>query len=904
MAERWNAFLGIEGVKIHHEVVCIEHFEAECFERNRTTLKSGAVPTLKKDQWDQLDECFDQMCQADQDDQIASKSSTTSIAIATVDHREMGGMCERCEKKDARIEEKNIEIEQLKRELKSMQDRHEADIKEMKISLRKVKQKNYYLETVKRKLEAALKELKQQSFLDEETHETLNMLKNDDLFRVLHHGVKRAEKYSAKVRHFCLSLAAHSPRAYEFIRKTFHNHLPNLRTIRNWYLNSDISGDPGIQEQTVERLKIIAEEFEKKHGRKLICSLIYDEIHLRQQIIWSLQQLKYIGFVSYGEKPGNDQNTVAKQAIVFLLNGIDVNFEFPVAYYLIDELNMNERRDLVTKIISAVTRCGIKITNLTFDGHSANVPACELLGAKLKINLKVKNRTFKPYIINPITNERIFIIMDPCHMEKLVRNRWAACGVFFDGDGNKIEWRFIEALYNYSCSNDFRTHKLTKKHMQWQRNPMNVRLAVETFSESVASSIEYLMDQHVPEFQGARPTVDFIRKMNRLFDIFNSRHCNDQNIFKRRMCPENKRLISDFFQETTEFFKKLKVEVTFYKKVEKKGGEEGKKERIINRTEILPILHTRHRVAFNGFIIDMASLMAMFEEYVENTHIISSIPTYNLLQDPIEMMFGRIRACGGFNNNPNIQQFMGAFRKIQLNIKIDLSPNSNCRTFDMHLPENIFYSNIYFVSSRRARVTLDEQLYESQKDSILDIVGYCDYEAIEGCDNVDNVLATSHILDGTSHFMNIYIASQIEQKILKSNNFHCSGCFRVFDENEKTESIDSHLVQWKPCISTIEICKTAEKFFKLYDIRDSERSEPRYDFKVLYCLIFRSMNFSTLFPKSKFECDASHKYHFIKCIVGQYTATRATQIARQKTLELQETLVRQQYNRLVNAKGQ
>lgn len=919
LAEQWNSFLGIDTSKILHGFICIEHFENECLDRNGTRLKANAVPTISNVATAAAvadtneNDCTDCTDCTDIASPPYPSSSTTAMVeksseIDGSDSDNIGQICEKCEQNYAMIKEKEAEIERLKIRLGMMLEKHRAEMNETKTKLRKTQKQVWHLATTKRKLEAAFEELRKESLVNEEVCKTLEVLKTDELFRVLHHGVEHGQKYPEKVRHFCLGLITFSPRAYEFVRKTFHNHLPHPKTIQNWFANSDICGDPGIQEKTLGRLRKIADEFKEKHGRELMCSLIFDEIHLRQQIIWSLQRLDYIGYVDFGHEPGDDQNhqnTIAKQAIVFLLNGIEVNFEFPVAYYLIDELDMNARKDLLNEIIPAVTRCGIKITNLTFDGHSANVPACELLIANLKINLKIKNRKFMPYVINPISKERIHIIMDPCHMEKLVRNRWADCGVFFDGAGNKIEWRFIEALYTYSCANDFRTHKLTKKHMQWQRNPMSVRLAVETFSESVASSIEYLMDQNVPEFQGARATIGFIRRMNTLFDIFNSRHCNDRNIFKRRLSPENKRIIFDFFRETTEFFKTLKVEITFYKKVEKKDGKEEKnnrkKERVIDRIEVLPILHTRHRVSFRGFIINMESLMAMFEEYVEKNKIINSIPTYNLLQDAIEMMFGRIRACGGFNNNPNVQQFKGAFRKIQSNMRMDLSTTSNCRMFDMHLPDNLFFSDIYFTSSRRARITMNEQAYEKQKDSILELIDGPEEESIEECDNVENMHANHHMLDGTSNFMNTYIASQIEQKIMKCKSFHCNGCRMIFDENEKMQSVDSHLMAWKPCTSTVQICKTAEKFFKLYDIQESR---PTHDFKVLYCLIFRSMNFETLYSKSKFECDLAHKYQFIKCIVGQYIGTRANQIARQITFARQKNLVRQQCNHLVNFRGQ
>lgn len=161
-------------------------------------------------------------------------------------------------------------------------------------------------------------------------------------------------------------------------------------------------------------------------------------------------------------------------------------------------------------------------------------------------------------------------------------------------------------------------------------------------------------------------------------------------------------------EETIHFFKTLKTEILFYKNAENEEGKE-------DEGDIKPILQTVHKVGFRGFIIDMLSLKLMFEEYVEKKQIIINIPTYNLLQDPIEMMFGRIRSCNGHNNNPNVIQFQGAYRRIQTNMRLDLSLESNCRMFDMQLPENLFYSNIYFISSKRATVVMNSSKYERQK---------------------------------------------------------------------------------------------------------------------------------------------------------------------------------------------
>lgn len=313
----------------------------------------------------------------------------------------------------------------------------------------------------------------------------------------------------------------------------------------------------------------------------------------------------------------------------------------------------------------------------------------------------------------------------------------------------------------------------------------------------------------------------------------------------------------------------------------------------------MPLLKTRSRCPFRGFIIDMESLMAMFKELVEEEHLVNEIPTYNLLQDFIEMFFGRIRACGGFNNNPNVMQFKGAYRKVQANMQIDLSIGSNCRVFDTYLPDNLYYSNIYFVSSKRPKIAMNQNVYAEQRDAILDELE----ESVEFDSSSDDynepMDINYHMLDSSSNFMTAHIASSIEQKIMNCNSFHCRDCLSVFDDDEKIETLSAHLLSHKPCISTMNICKVAEKFFKLYEVQKAN-----YDFKVIYCLIFRSMNFDSLFSKSAFDCDVNHKYQFIKCIVGQYITIRANQTSKQYTLQRHPKLVRQQFNQFVNLKGQ
>lgn len=319
-------------------------------------------------------------------------------------------------------------------------------------------------------------------------------------------------------------------------------------------------------------------------------------------------------------------------------------------------------------------------------------------------------------------------------------------------------------------------------------------------------------------------------------------------------------------------------------------------------TNKISIFKSVHRTGFRGFIVDMHSMMLLYKDFVEEKRILKSLPTYYFLQDVIELFFGRIRACGGFNNNPNVNQFKGAYRKLLSNIKIDTSELSNCRAFDKSLPTDMNYSDIYFVSSKRAALVLNEDIYDTQKNKILEEIAVLN-ELESNNFSFDGTV-------GTKKFSITYIASCIEKKISECPSFHCNRCKLVFNENEKVDMdiFDLNVVNWKPCVSSFEICKNAENFFRIYDIQSAKN---QFDFKILYCLIFRSLNFEALYKNSKFDCDVNHKYQLIKCIVGQYITRRANIISKELTFDLYENpkntgniFRRQRLNRLILFNGQ
>lgn len=63
---------------------------------------------------------------------------------------------------------------------------------------------------------------------------------------------------------------------------------------------------------------------------------------------------------------------------------------------------------------------------------------------------------------------------------------------------------------------------------------MKVKLAAQIFSESVAKAIDLKLE----EFKNSEATIEFIRKINSLFDILNSRNLNDYGC-KQPLTPGN-----------------------------------------------------------------------------------------------------------------------------------------------------------------------------------------------------------------------------------------------------------------------------------------------------------------------------------------------------------------------------
>lgn len=252
--------------------------------------------------------------------------------------------------------------------------------------------------------------------------------------------------------------------------------------MRQWYLNSSLLDEPGINSTVLNKLENLATE-KKKNGQELLISLSFDEMHIRKHVQWINSTKKLLGYSTVGNE--TEKTNVAKQALVFMVYTINENINLPLAHYFISSLDAQGRKDLIMSVLCALNKCGVIVTNITFDGLSANGKMCRLLNADMNIN----SVNFTPSISFDHM-EPIHVIYDHCHMLKLVRNALGSKKTLYNGSGAKIEWFYVENLIEKSDIKGM--HKLTKAHIQWKRKIMKVLIAVQTLSASTASAMEYL----------------------------------------------------------------------------------------------------------------------------------------------------------------------------------------------------------------------------------------------------------------------------------------------------------------------------------------------------------------------------------------------------------------------------
>ncbi|KYN50165.1 THAP domain-containing protein 9 [Cyphomyrmex costatus] len=476
----------------------------------------------------------------------------------------------------------------------------------------------------------------------------------------------------------------------------------------------------------------------------------------------------------------------------------------------------------------------------------------------------------KPYFTHPVDGNSVFVFLDVPHMLKLIRNAMGK-HILYDSDEQPIMFQYLHKLVKLQEEGYFHlANKLNRKHVEWWKHKMSVKIAAQIFSISSATALQQLLTDGHPDFTGCAATVKFCRMVNDVFDVLNSRSLYS-NGFKKPLMPQTAEVIFALFAEATQYFSTLKVDVRCRKT-----------ERIIRKL----VIESQFKVGFCGFILDMSNLKNMYEQFVINGHL-KYILSYKLSQDHLEILFSCFRIMGGYNNNPNAIQFAASYKKLLHHNEVKSSAAANCIPLDS--------TSILTVASGK---------------KVKDLITECNEEDEETDDHQINVNDIPlKCINNTLNHAVLYVSGFIEIRIL--NRIKCCECVRLLDECLEAES---DFIPRKsfgflrfPRIDTCKITSVVEKLFSIYLNNGEIKHKKAYQKNI--CDTMQNLDMTALFKNfdnhvKDVDIIKNHKYELIKLIIDCYLRTKMSYFKKGTTLRHQGLSVRHTLNKTILFKGQ
>lgn len=479
----------------------------------------------------------------------------------------------------------------------------------------------------------ALEDILQHNYADSFPHELFeNEVKNSD-------KSKTNYRYSDEIKKFCLTLYYYSPKAYNFLR--CKSRLPNPKTIQRWL--SSRKCYPGILSEVLKYLAGINGDHIKD------VALIFDSMSIRKTVAYDKANDRHVGYVDLGGIHPVDAEELASELLLFAIVSYTKKFKCPAAYFFVNKPNANVLAQLTQSVICELYAVGVTVRSVTCDGPVTNLRTLEVLGCVLQ------HDNLEPSFKHPCDETvTVHCILDPVHMLKLARNFFSECRMISSEEGN-IDFMYVKQLNEIQEKEGLKfANKVSFGHIQYKNKVMNVSIAAQTLSSSVADALQYLK-QTYENFKDCGATITFIRVFDRLFDVQNTRN-NFGKGYKEPLSLQNRFKWEKIFKESEDYIKTLTC-----------NGR--------------PIFQHNRRTFAIGFLVNIISFKNL-AFYLLHEKQQRYFLTYKTCQDHVELIFSCIRGCGGWNNNPSALQVRYTLRKMLFRNSVTPSPNANCTEED------------------------------------------------------------------------------------------------------------------------------------------------------------------------------------------------------------------------------
>ena len=454
---------------------------------------------------------------------------------------------------------------------------------------------------------------------------------------------------------------------------------------------------------------------------------------------------------------GLQSNEVATHALVFMVVAVNSTWKLPFAHFFTKTATSEDLANLVRLAIVYLNETGAVLMSLTMDNAATNIAMLHKIGASVSNVNSIKCSTQEKNILGV----PILVILDPCHLLKLVRGALHDCQVIYSTSSSPAQWSHIRELHELQSTEGIHlANKLTASHVYFSGQKMKVCLAAQVCSNSVADALEYAQFKIKRSgFEDTSGTCQYLRTFNVLFDRMNCKSTRG-NCTKS---PINCRVIEEVkvdFAKCEAYIKSLTHED------EDVTGEPSTKR---CRRSIQVVCGSRKR-GFVGFLVNMKTFIKLYEIYIQ-TGYLKYLLAYKYSQDHVELLFCTVRGSLGKNNNPTTNEFSRSMKMILIGASHS-SRYSNCTLQDdtslLLLPTKledaveVCRSEYDLLSEVEGQDWIDEYIVSSiqrteyKDDCLVYIAGYIQKTLIkkEKCEDCKGKISNLKIVE-TSDLINI-----------------------------------------------------------------------------------------------------------------------------------------------------
>lgn len=264
--------------------------------------------------------------------------------------------------------------------------------------------------------------------------------------------------------------------------------------------------------------------FNDKQDSEKIVTLVFDEIHLNQEIHYNPKSDKFIGVEDHGELR---TPMLTKTALVLQVVWITKSMKQTIGYYLLSSKTSTVKlQDIISRAIDRLYESNVIVKCLVCD----QAPINQSLFKQLNIT------SSQPYFIR--NDIRIHCMYEVPHLLKSFRNNMLKSDVRYKG--GIATWKDVETVYN--CSKIKKLNlipKIREKHITLNHfSKMKVKYAAQVFSESMYTAMLCYKTIYPEKFSNESTTAELILDIDKLFDSVNS------NLLKRPTLPKLNYVIS------------------------------------------------------------------------------------------------------------------------------------------------------------------------------------------------------------------------------------------------------------------------------------------------------------------------------------------------------------------------